>query len=246
MKATNSSASTQSFVKMLLLICSIFLACIHAFSQQNDLVIYDIEGNAYRTVVIGKYKWMAENLKTTRFNDGKEINYISDDSTWVESTDGAFCWYNNTKSYSESYGLLYNWYAVNTRKLCPDGWRVPTDEEWKYLTGFVDLRYGINNSVWNERGLQGEDAGKRLKAQSGWSFGGNGSNIFGFTAIPGGERSCKDGHFHLAGKNGYWWSSTAKDSSDAWFRSIIYSFDNVNREIHGKRCGFAVRCLGDI
>jgi uncharacterized protein (TIGR02145 family) len=204
--------------------------------------ITDIEGNVYHAVVIGKYKWMAENLKTATYNNGTAIPNITGDSAWVRSTGGAYCWYNNDKSKAGIYGALYNWYAVNTGMLCPGGWRVPSDEEWKSLEGFADSRYKAGDPVWDSPGHRGQDAGRRLKADTGWRSGGNGTDNVGFSALPGGER-LRDSH--LAGSNGFWWTNTADDTSYSWYRGMIYGMDEVSRDRHPKTIGFSVRCIRD-
>jgi len=139
--------------------------------------------------------------------------------------------------------LLYNWYAVNTGSLCPDGWRVPTDEEWKYLEGSVDSRYSIGDPHWDRSGLRGEDAGLKLKNSTGWRCGVSGTNNYGFSALPGGERLSR---FYAGGSSGFWWSSSEASETSAWYRSLIYSFEYVARDTHPKRMGFSVRCITDL
>ncbi len=204
----------------------------------------DIDGNVYKTIVIGQYEWMAENLKTSTYNNGKKIPRISDSTAWPILVTGAFCWYNNNENYSLSYGALYNWYAVSTGLLCPDGWRVPDDEEWKILEGCADTRFGIGNQVWDKSAGRGHDAGQRLMAVSGWSSGGNGSDDLGFAALPGGERG-SNGRYFLRGRSGFWWTSTMYNEQGAWFRNMIYGVEDINRGTHPKWVGFSVRCLRD-
>lgn len=206
--------------------------------------VTDIDGNVYHTVIIGNYEWMAENLKTTTYQNGSKIPNINDSIAWTGLSEGAYCWYDKNESNAKTYGALYNWYAVNTGKLCPDGWRVPADEDWKFLEGYVVTKYGIGTTVWDESGGRGNDAGQQLKKSSGWSSGGNGRNDFGFSALPGGER-CSHGRFFLAGRSGFWWSSTAYDESSAWYRNIIYSLEDIFRNTHPKWMGFSIRCLRD-
>jgi uncharacterized protein (TIGR02145 family) len=120
---------------------------------------------------------------------------------------------------------------------------VPTDEEWKYIEGYADSVYKVGNSVWNKTGLRGYNAGKQLKAAKGWRLDKNGPDSFGFSALPGGERL--HGFNNMAGSNGFWWTGTENDSTGAWYRCIIYSLDEVSRDIHPKQMGFSVRCLTD-
>lgn len=207
--------------------------------------VKDIDGNIYKTVVIGRYEWMAENLKTTRYNDGSEIPNITSDSLWINLKSGAYCWYNNNKSEAGNYGALYNWYAVNTDKLAPAGWRVPSDDEWKYLEGSVDSLYGIDSKIWNKTGGRGSTAGKCLKALYGWDSNGGGNDNLGFFAFPAGER-VSNGSFFLRGKSAFWWSSTQSDSLTALYRNIIYGDNDINRYSHPKIIGFSVRCIRDL
>lgn len=217
--------------------------CLDALPQVSGTVT-DIDNNVYKTIRIGNYTWMAENLKTRFYNDGREIPLVTDDSLWLALESGAYCWYSNDMTNRDLYGALYNWYAVNTGRLCPVGWRVPTDGEWRDLEGRCDSLYGVGNPDWNRSGLRGYDAGRQLKRTSGWRFGGNGSDSFGFSALPGGERF--RGFNNIAGSNGYWWSCSEYDSLNGWYRSIIYSFNEISRDRHPKKMGFSVRCIKDL
>jgi uncharacterized protein (TIGR02145 family) len=207
--------------------------------------VTDIDGNVYRTVIIGKYEWMAENLKTTTFCNGLKILPVTGSAEWSGLNSSAYCCYNNSENSTDTFGVLYNWYAVNSGTLCPEGWRIPTDEEWKYLEGFADTMYGIGDTIWNKPGLRGNDAGRQLRASSARYPDWNGTDYCGFSALPGGERLSRNGRFFVIGKNGFWWSSSGYNASLAWYRSIIYAFDQVSRGTHDKRFGFSVRCLRD-
>ncbi|MCK9423512.1 MAG: hypothetical protein M0Q38_13030 [Bacteroidales bacterium] len=233
-------------MKKIIILSSYFLLGISSLKGQtpDSGTVTDIDGNAYHTVVIGNFEWMAENLKTTSWNNNTKIPNIIDSIAWIGLTIGAYCWYNNDESNAKTYGALYNWYAVNTGRLCPEGWRVPSDEEWKLLEGYVDTQYGRCDTIWDDSGGRGNDAGQRLKKSSGWSSGGIGKDDFGFSALPGGER-CSNGRFFLEGRSGFWWSSTGYDESGAWYRNMIYSLDDIFRLIHPKWMGFSVRCLRD-
>ena len=142
----------------------------------------------------------------------------------------------------DKYGALYNWYAVNSGKLCPTGWHVPSDEEWKNLEGVADSLHHTGDPVWNEQMGRGYNAGKRLKATSGWKAEGNGTDEFGFSALPSGERT-SIGRFFLSGSSTFWWSSTRQGDSLAWYRSIVSFDDNILRNTHPQKIGFSVRCI---
>ena len=208
--------------------------------------VTDIDGNVYHTVTIGTQVWMVENLKTTKYNDGTNIPLVTDGAEWVYLTTGAYCWYNNDISYKNPYGALYNWYTVNTGKLAPIGWHVPTDDEWTTLTTYL-----TNNGFGYEG--SGTDIAKSMAATSGWNTyltpGGVGNdqasnNSSGFTALPGGVRD-GSGTCYDIGSGGYWWSSTDTELAYALFR-YVGSWDSlVNRIGTTKVLGFSVRCLRD-
>src|SRR5690554_4857483 len=194
--------------------------------------ITDIDGNTYKTVTIGTQTWMAENLKVTKYNDGIAIPNVTDNTAWRELATGALCDYANTPSNSETYGKLYNWHAVNTGKLCPTGWHVPSDAEWTVLTDY----------------LGGESvAGGKLKetGTTHWASPNTGAtNETGFTALPGGYRYF-NGTFYNVGNYGTWWSATEFNAAGAWFRNVGYDYSDVLRYSNDKEVGFSVRCLRD-
>ncbi len=217
-----------------IIISAIFCQCI----EPEDYV-EDIEGNRYNITEVGDYIWMAENLKVSHYNDGKPIKKIGDENLWKSCVEGLHIAYADDSSNLKKYGMLYNWYAVNSGKLCPAGWHVPTDEEWKILEGFADSKYKYPSDIWERQGVRGFDSGSNLMAVSGWRVN-VGADKFGFKALPGGEMTdkCK-----LEGINGYWWTSTQKDSLNSWYRSLIYGLELISRNSHPKFCGFSVRCV---
>jgi len=100
--------------------------------------ITDIEGNTYNTVQIGEQCWMKENLKTTTYNNGTPITNVPDQNEWFNLTSEAYAWYDNDITWKDSYGALYNWYTTNDpNSLCPQGWHVPTHDEWTALTDYL-------------------------------------------------------------------------------------------------------------
>jgi uncharacterized protein (TIGR02145 family) len=125
--------------------------------------------------------------------------------------------------------------------ICPDGWSLPTDDEWKTLEGTVDGTYPVGDPIWNNSGWRGFDAGKNLKSVSGWTSN-SGTDLYGFTALPGGMiegSTFKD----LIG-HAYFWAST-ENGGNAWFRSLAHDCDNVYRNSFSKTYGCTVRCLKD-
>ena len=192
----------------------------------------DIDGNTYKTVTIGTQTWMAENLKVTKYNDGIAIPNVTDNTAWRELTTGALCDYGNTPSNSETYGKLYNWHAVNTGKLCPTGWHVPSDAEWTELTDYLG-----GTSV----------AGGKLKetGTTHWNTPNTGAtNETGFTALPGGQRDDLGAFFNI-GDAGNWWSATEFGATGAWYRVVGSSGSPVYRFYLNKEVGFSMRCVRD-
>jgi uncharacterized protein (TIGR02145 family) len=194
----------------------------------------DVDGNSYNTVWIGEQLWMAENLKTTKYNDGTSIPLEWDAWTWSNLNTPAYCWYNNDEATGNTYGALYNWYTVSTGNLCPAGWHVPTDAEWTMLTTY----------------LGGENvAGGKLKeiGTSHWNSPNTGAtNETGFTAVPGGYRHYYDGSFGGIGDYGVWWSATQTHQDWATLRSVGYDRSNVHRDAnYYMQYGLSVRCLRD-
>jgi len=193
----------------------------------------DQDGNVYKTVKIGTQTWMAENLRTTKYRDGTAIPNVTDNTAWFALKTGAYCSYNNSAKPDTiaTYGCLYNWYAVNTGKLAPKGWHVPTDVEWTTLTDY----------------LGGESvAGGKLKetGTTHWNSPNTRvTNETGFTALPGGHRY--SGAFVDIGGDGSWWSATENDANVAWFWYMFYNGNYVFRHNYSKERGFSIRCVRD-
>ena len=135
------------------------------------------------------------------------------------------------------YGGLYNHVAVSSGKLCPSGWRVPTDDDWKVLEKFLGMpETDANNKTW-----RGTNQGGQLKSTDGWGTG-NGTNETGFTALPGGFRR-EDGFYDFIGSDGYWWTATQENDEMAWVRGMSLAFQMTYRDIFNKESGLSVRCL---
>jgi hypothetical protein len=113
-------------------LCLIFqFLVLPTYLKAQTEILTDIDGNTYHTIKIREQVWMVENLKTTKFNDGTLIPLVSDSEVWGKISHPAYCWYNNDeKTNKNNYGALYNWFAVETGKLCPIGWHVPSDKVW--------------------------------------------------------------------------------------------------------------------
>ena len=202
-------------------------------SSNEKIVLSDLDGNQYSTVKIGTQTWMAENLKTTKYNSGASIPIISDNTEWKNNATGAYCWYDNdSTNYSKPFGALYNWYVVETGNLCPTGWHVPSDLEWTTL-----IEYLGGESV----------AGGKLKetGTSHWLAPNEGAtNETGFTAVPGSSR-WYDGQFPSLGNKAYWWSSTENGACCAFNMYIPNEAGSAAIYDGDKESGASVRCLKD-
>ena len=197
----------------------------------NFAACTDADGNNYTVVTIGTQTWMAENLKTTQYNDVTAIPLVTDEADWANLTTSGYCWYNNdAATYKATYGALYNWYAVNTGKLAPAGWHVPTYAEWDTLSAYLG---GDNVS------------GGKLKetGTAHWNSPNAGAtNSSGFSALPGGY--CLNyGDFYDVGMNGNWWSATEDDASNAYDRALGSFVNYLNSIYNYKSYGFSVRLL---
>lgn len=206
------------------------------FYKANDLpqgnTVMDIDGNIYNIVTIGSQKWLKENLKTTHYNDGTLIPLISDSPTWGSQTNPAYCWYNNDEvSYKIPYGALYNWYAVNTNKVCPTGWHVPTLSEFSILFLYV-----------NGKGCSLGDGLKEVGSDH-WGISNTGNNSSGFTAVPGGSRWYSDGEFDYITLSAYFWSNSIYDTKTAYCSNISNTSCASAYNYTGKASGKSVRCI---
>ena len=192
----------------------------------------DIDGNSYTTVQIGNQKWMAENLNVSRFRNGDSIPEIKSAEEWMrygEEKKPAYCVIENNPDYGIKYGKLYNWYAVNDpRGLAPEGWHIPSDEEWTELTNFLGggvmaarqmIIVGISNN---------ENAGISIE----------------FNGLPAGARR-NDGLFYGLSSAAYWWTATELTASTSWMRLLTYIRTDVNSMTYDKNAGLSVRCVKD-
>lgn len=217
--------------------------------QCGDSMYDKRDGRWYQTVEIGTQCWMKENL-----NVGTKI--ISTTSGQLQTDNGVIEKYclNNDESNCDMYGGLYEWNEMmqyitseGVQGICPDGWHIPTDNEWKILEGTVDSQYGVGDPEWEDSGPRGFDAEFHLKSTTGWTGWiniGSGDDIFGFSALAGGNRNV-NGNFYDLDFSGSFWSSTESLSSYAWCRKLTCFNDGVDRYGYHKASGLSVRCLKD-
>ena len=202
------------------------------FSESNILV-QDGEGNSYKTVSINGQIWMAENLKTTKYRDGSDISNIINNKEWSELNSGASCYNETIPNYLKIYGRLYNWWVVdpkNPKKVCPVNWHVPNTNDWNILITFL-----------------GDNAGRKLKEEGivHWSFQSQGTNEFGFSALPGGARDFKYGAFGGVGDSGGWWSSEEYIPPSAFYFTLPDNDFDIHQDVINEHYGFSVRCVKD-
>jgi len=210
--------------------------------------ITDIDGNVYHTVTIGTQVWMVENLKTTKYNDGSSIPLVPVDSVWVKLSTPAYCWYDNNIEYKNTYGALYNWYTIQTGKLCPAGWHIPTEADLNTLATYLG-----GPSV----------AGGKLKetGTSHWESPNTAAtNESGFTAYAGGlrtvDRSEWFGHMVYScyytglGSDGSWWTTSYNETThNCICLDLVYDYGYMDSsgffagDGFQKRRGLSVRCI---
>jgi uncharacterized protein (TIGR02145 family) len=217
-------------MKKYVTILLIFLGIIPPCAGQ---MIKDIDGNTYLTITIGKQVWLAENLKTTKLNDGSSIANVKESEQWRTIEKPGYCWLNNDESNRSEYGALYNWFAVSSKRLCPSGWHVPTATEWDLMiTSLGDPEY-----AGDKLKEKGDEHWKNALSTA--------TNEYDFTALPGGMR-LEYGNFPLFANNyGVWWTSTQFDAFQAWNRGLFFQSSKTFKGHESKRNGFSVRCIKD-
>lgn len=192
----------------------------------------DIDGNIYKTIVIGGQTWMAENLRVTRFQNGDTIPNITDNEEWAALTTGAYCNYNNTNNLDTiaTYGRLYNWYAVaDSRKLAPISWRVPTIADWTELIEYLGGDTIASNALKEVGTYHWEDPFES-------------DNSSGFTAIPNGRRYLAE-NFSGIGFYNVLWTASEYNLNQAGFLYLYYFDSKVWKGINYKQNGYAVRLI---
>lgn len=209
--------------------------------------ITDEDGNKYTTVKIGDQVWSVENLRTTKYSDGSSIPLVISNSSWAALSTPGYCYYDNTTNIDSivKYGALYNWYAVQTKKLAPRGWHVATDSDWTILVNFL-----ISNGYNWDGTVDSNKIAKSLASHIGWQeshvMGTPGfdliqNNKSGFTGFPSGYRE-PQGFFCLSASSGQWWSIA---NTDAGYRDLNYSNAFLFRMNGTNSCGFSVRLVMD-
>jgi uncharacterized protein (TIGR02145 family) len=246
-------------MKKLLLMGSMFLIlCSHC--SRNTVT--DADGNSYTTIRIGKQIWTVENLRTTKLNDGTPIAHVPDSMAWHALASPGFCYYGNTKSVDSiaTLGALYNWYCIDTKKLAPPGWHVPTNDDWDTLRNYL-IGHGYN---WDRKRSDNRIA-KSLAARSGWKpFAIEGApgntmkdnNRSGFSGFAAGyrfdTRDSVNGDaplkalFAALAHTGAWWSATPVNESIGTVYGMGFCNDDFFKyQTFFKTCGYSVRLVKD-
>lgn len=193
----------------------------------------DVEGNSYKVVSIFTQVWMAENLRTTKYNDGTDILTNLSDAEWITTTSGAYAIYDNSAANEAIYGKLYNWYAVtNSKKICPAGWHVPTPSEWSLL---ID---NIGGFFY---------AGDKLKESGSahWTTANLGTDNYGFKVLPGGYRWEYNGVYDQLGHTAVFWQTTGAAETDIKTQRFWSSSRQSIQDYGYKNAGYSVRCIRD-
>jgi len=218
-------------IGVLMISAALVSACDDDENKQEQPPVTDIDGNEYKTVAIGSQIWMAENLKVVSFNDGSgTVKYVnsSDDLTAITTAAGTF--YEDNGANGLTYGILYNWYAIASGKLCPTGWHVPNDSEWKTLIDF----------------LGGEDvAGGKMKetGTTHWNAPNqDATNSSGFTARPAGYLF-DNGNYNSLGNVTHWWTSTESGANEAFDRYVYFQNGKAVKGTYSKQVYYSCRCV---
>jgi len=205
--------------------------------HMNKEVVKDIDGNEYSTANIGGQVWMAENLRSLHFVNGTEI-------------DGVFT-YKNDERNGKEFGRIYSWEVIaHTHDICPQGWHVPTDEDWKKLESFLGMAQSeVEKTGWRGTKSEGIKIKKHEKDFLWIDYSRRGVNESGFSALPGGAMM-PAGLFIGKGLYTDFWTSTECSEKKAYIRSLVWlgfhpGKSKIYRSPVTKKCGFYVRCVKD-
>jgi len=210
------------------------------------------DGTTYQWVKIGDQFWMAENLAYLPKVNPPNGGSMNDPYYYVYGYGGMSVSEAKATETYKTYGVLYNWTAAmaeaagsnanpsGVQGICPNGWHLPGDAEWEQLAQTINTRKG----PYHQSGDNWNDVGNHLKATSGWNNLGNGTDDFGFSALPGGYRYYYGSFYHIR-DTGYWWSTTENNDGNAWYRYLHYSNSDFSRTNYSRDYGFSIRCIRD-
>lgn len=221
---------TKSFIALMCCTSVILTSSCTRTENQDPTSVTDIDGNVYSVIRIGNDLWMAENLRTTRYNDGTAITTGLSAADWAANTSGAYVLYDNNPANNAIYGKLYNWYAVSTDKLAPEGWHVATSADYDNL---VDAIGGLSVAGGNAK-----------STSSLWNAPNTGAtNSSGFSGLPGGKASYLGANFTQLGTTGYWWCRDERNSGQADYKVLQDDLASFNGNAANKPFGYSVRCV---
>lgn len=207
-----------------------------SFTTKPLSTVQDIDGNVYNTIQIGTKIWTIENLKTTHFANGDSIPAISNNNDWKTTSSGALCYYDNVSTNVPSYGILYNWYAVeDSRNLCPSGWHVPDENEWYSLInsfGGTSVAGGKLKSIYTTPHPEPRWDSPNISA----------TNESGFSGIPSGSRNSL-GNYSGKGNSGYWWYGNAFNPDQSSYLLLKNNSSSTDIAHFKKTYGLSVRCV---
>ncbi|MFO7658983.1 MAG: fibrobacter succinogenes major paralogous domain-containing protein [Bacteroidales bacterium] len=211
---------------------ALFVAC-EKDDANEGITVKDIDGNLYHGVKIGNQVWMKENLNVTRFRNGDPIPTTNPfDLNITDLSAPVYQWITeNDEANAAIYGRLYTWHAAtDSRGICPEGWRIPTDDDW--------------NDLWSYLGA--DDAGSKIReaGTTHWYSASTANNSSGFTALPGDLRRREGNYSGIVGFYGYWWTSTSSIGDMAFYYSIDYTCF-ITRAPAYKNHGLSIRCIKD-
>ncbi len=229
---------------MLIAASLISVATVHAQLFDPGDGMTDGSGNDYSTIVYTNgQEWTTQNLRTTVYANGDEIPHLPGNQEWVNATEGAWVSVDNNSDFDLGFGKMYNALAVvDPRNLCPSGWRVPSDDDFKELELFL----GFSPDEVHSNGGRFSGHGGEFKVTSlqYWNSPNEGaSNLNGFSAVGHGVRNALSGSFLHRKVNGAIWTSTSNGGVSYWFRSFHYWFNVVYRNSAETNSGLAVRCI---
>ena len=221
--------------------CLYFDICdICGGDNSGCFTVTDIDDNIYNIVQIGNQIWMADNLKVVHYNNGDEMPTGYSTDQWGLLTTAAYTVYGNDPSNVDTYGNLFNWYAVDDeRNICPDGWDVPSDEDWKQLEMYLGMSQVEADDIF-DRGTEEGGKLKEIGTEHWDSPNAGATNESGFSALPGG--SCWGDDCTNLGKKTFYWSSTGT-SGNATLRGLNYDNAMISRVTQSMKSGLSVRCI---
>jgi uncharacterized protein (TIGR02145 family) len=235
--------TSSKYLSQIFYIGVLMISASCAMQKMGGRTVTDIDGNRYTVVTIGEQKWLGEDLKTTRYNDGTPVPNVTDITEWRHYESPAYAWYNNDITNKDTFGAMYNWWAAGSRPgLCPKGWRVASDDDWKKLEEFL----GMTPEQIEGTAMRGTDEGGKLKETGTRTWTSSGEEVtdeYGFSVVPGGRRA-DNGIFSNMTRTATYWTSTETSASCAIYRHFGAGNNQIGRNISAeKKYGLAVRCI---